>query len=218
MRRSSFEDQPTDYAAVGATQAPDLMQYPPRGYRPYEDTIKLGSGQDRFDTASTALLSWEAQRLSGLAVTAIERGSGDHYVGVKFAEDGTPLARGDVHREERFAADGTPYITSGSSAHVNGRVGMFRIHGRVRVVYVVEEARTVGVAFGTVAGHAVSGEESFFVDFRDDDTVWFTVRSFHRPNSFIYRVMPWLLDQRRKQLTTRYLRALSPAWATEARE
>jgi len=45
MRRSNFEDQPVDYAAVGATQATDLMQYPPQGYLPHEDTIRLGSGR-----------------------------------------------------------------------------------------------------------------------------------------------------------------------------
>lgn len=29
MRRQSFTDDTVDYAAVGATQAHDLMQYPP---------------------------------------------------------------------------------------------------------------------------------------------------------------------------------------------
>ena len=56
MRRSNFEDQPTDYGAVGATQAPDLLQYPPHGFKPYEDSIKIGSGEERFHAASASLL------------------------------------------------------------------------------------------------------------------------------------------------------------------
>lgn len=218
MRRSNFEDQPTDYAAVGATQAPDLMQYPPSGYKPYEDSLKIGSGEERFQSASASVLSWQLQRLAGLAVTDIERGSGDQYKGVKFAEDGTPIGRSSEHAEERFAADGTPFVTSGTSAHLAGRIGMYSVRGRVRVVYVDEDPRRVAFAYGTVSGHVVSGEESFAIEHRSDDSVWFTVRAFIRPAGWFYKLFPFLILRRRKRIATQYLRALSPAWASDVRE
>ena len=34
MRRGTFKDETVDYAAVGATQAPDLMRYPPERSMP----------------------------------------------------------------------------------------------------------------------------------------------------------------------------------------
>lgn len=218
MRRSNFQDQPTDYAAVGATQAADLMQYPPDGYRPHEESIKIGSGDERFAAASASVLSWEVLRLAGISVTRIERGSGDAYQGVRFAEDGTPIGRGTERTEDRFASDGTPYITSGTTAELTGRVGPYRVRGHIRVVYVVEDPRRVAFAFGTVSGHTISGEESFAIEQRDDDSVWFTVRAFVRGARPFYRMFPFLLMRRRRRLAAQYLRALSPAWARTVRD
>ena len=48
MRRSTFTDQPVTYGAVGGTQAADLLYYPPKGYRPLERQVRLGSGEERF--------------------------------------------------------------------------------------------------------------------------------------------------------------------------
>ncbi|WP_166983724.1 DUF1990 family protein [Paramicrobacterium fandaimingii] len=218
MRRSNFEDKPTDYAAVGATQAADLLQYPPDGYKPYEDTIKIGSGDERFAAASASILSWQVLRLAGITVSDIERGSGDAYQGVRFAEDGTPIRPGADRTEDRFSSDGTPYITSGTTATLSGRVGQYSVRGHVRVVYVIEDPQRVAFAFGTVSGHAISGEESFAIEHRDDDSVWFTVRAFVRPARWFYTVFPFLLMRRRKRLSAQYLRALSPAWANDVRE
>ena len=214
MRRSNFEDQPVDYAAVGATQAHDLMQYPPRGFTPVEASIRLGSGADRFESAAASLLSWDVQRGAGIHVVDVKADSGQRYGGIRYAEDGTALEPIAVSTEQRFAADGTPYIASGTTARLRGRTGSFRIDERVRIVYVIEEATVVAFAYGTVGAHRVSGEESFRVVRRDDDSVWFEVRSFTRPVSLAYRLFPPLVKIRRKAFTTAYLRALSPLWST----
>ncbi|MCR2826900.1 DUF1990 domain-containing protein, partial [Microbacterium sp. zg.Y909] len=66
MRRGTFRDETVDYAAVGATQASDLLQYPPERSIPAAEAWRLGSGEDRFRTAGEALLSWGAQRGAGL--------------------------------------------------------------------------------------------------------------------------------------------------------
>ena len=50
MRRGTFRDETVDYAAVGATQAPDLMQYPPEKSIPAEESWRIGSGQARFES------------------------------------------------------------------------------------------------------------------------------------------------------------------------
>ncbi len=62
MRRGTFREGTVDYAAVGATHAPDLMQYPPERSIPAEASWRLGSGEERFRTAGESLLSWTAQR------------------------------------------------------------------------------------------------------------------------------------------------------------
>ena len=48
MRRANFQEGTVDYAAVGATQAHDLMGYPPEKSRPAEQSWRIGSGEDRF--------------------------------------------------------------------------------------------------------------------------------------------------------------------------
>lgn len=214
MRRSNFEDQPVDYAAVGATQAHDLMQYPPRGFTPFEASIRLGSGEDRFESATASLLGWDILRGAGISVLDVKADSGQRYGGIRYAEDGTALEPIAVSTEQRFAADGTPFVSSGTTARLRGHVRSFRMDERVRVVYVVEEPTVVAFAYGTVGAHRVSGEESFRVERREDDSVWFEVRSFSRPVSLAYRLFPPLVKMRRKRFTTAYLRSLSPLWST----
>ena len=76
MRRGTFRDDTVDYAAVGATHAPDLMQYPPERSVPAENSWRLGSGEDRFRTAGEALLSWTAQRAAGLRIEDVRPAAG----------------------------------------------------------------------------------------------------------------------------------------------
>ena len=88
MRRGNFRDDTVDYAAVGATQAPDLMHYPPERSIPAEESWRIGSGEARFQGAGEALMSWTAQRGAGLTVKDVRPASGPMYSGVSFdAED-----------------------------------------------------------------------------------------------------------------------------------
>ena len=59
---------PVTYGAVGATKAPDLMTYPPKGYRPLERRVRIGHGDARWDFAWTETMSWGIQRRSGMKV------------------------------------------------------------------------------------------------------------------------------------------------------
>jgi len=216
MRRSNFEDEPVDYAAVGATQAADMMSYPPEGFAPFEQSMRLGSGDERFRQASSSLLTWSVQRSAGVTVTDVRAASGAQYGGIRFAEDGTALGPAQLSTEQRFAEDGTPYITAGTTATLTGRIGWFRADARIRVVYVIDEAERVAFAYGTVHSHTVSGEQAFIIEHREDDSVWFTVRTISRPVAWYYRLLPVLGRARRKRFTTEYLRALSPLWSSPA--
>ena len=62
----------------------------------------------------------------------------------------------------------------------------------------------------------MSGEESFMIDWYDNDEVRFTVRAFDAPAALLYRIIPALIRRRRRELFTRYLRAISPLYATPA--
>jgi uncharacterized protein (UPF0548 family) len=217
MRRGTFRDETVDYAAVGATQASDLMQYPPERSVPAHESWRIGSGEARFHSAGEALLSWRALRDGGLTVSDVRPAAGPMYTGVSFDDEGKPIGASKLEADQRFDTDGTPYVSAGETVHVRGRVNGLKADGELRVIFVVEEPRRIGFALGTVDGSVVSGEESFMLDWRTDtDEVWFTVRAFDAPASFVYKLLPGLVKRRRRALFQRYLRAISPLYTTPA--
>ncbi|WP_158864044.1 DUF1990 family protein [Leifsonia sp. AG29] len=214
MRRSTFTDQPVTYGAVGGTQASDLLYYPPKGYKPLERSIRLGSGDARFDTAATALMAWGVQRGSGILVTDVREGTGVQYEGIEFNPDGSPVrmrTREQEPEEHVFTDDGTPFVRNGMTALLKVPFGPFKVSAPVRVVYVIDEPFRKGFAYGTLHGHPESGEELFMVEHRDDDTVWFVLRAFSRPSNAFYRLGSPVLGMVQRRYTNRYLRALHPA-------
>lgn len=215
MRRGTFTDETVDYAAVGASQAADLMHYPPEHSIPAEESWRIGSGEERFETAKEALLSWTAQKAAGLTLEKVRPAAGPSYAGVSFDAEGKPIVPAVREIEQRFDADGTPFVGSGMTVTVRGRVRGYRADAELRVISVTEEPRRVGFVMGTVGGSVVSGEESFDLEWREeDDGVWFTVRAFDRPTALLYRVLPVLTRRRRRELFDRYLRAISPLYVT----
>ena len=60
-----------------------------------------------------------------------------------------------------------------------------------RIVYVDDEEeplRRFAYAYGTLPEHAESGEERFQVEWHDDDSVWYDIFAFSRPNQFLARL------------------------------
>lgn len=51
-----------------------------------------------------------------------------------------------------------------------------------RVVYVVDEPRRFGFAYGTLPNHVERGEERFLIEWLDDDSVWYDILAFSRPH------------------------------------
>ena len=200
------------YGAIGATQAADLMQYPPPGYRPLERRSRVGHGDARFEYAWSQALSWGIQKNSGFTVKRLDepRDTIERYVPVSFDEFGNPIAADDRDAQAMFGADGTPFVQPGDSAVLTIPViGPIGVKAPVRVVYVVDEPNRKGFAYGTMAGHPEDGEESFVVDQRDDGSVWLTIRAFSRPATWYWWVTYPALRIAQEYYTRRYLRSLS---------
>lgn len=172
-RRDGHVEMPVTYAAVGATSQADIVRFPPEGTSSYEERVRLGSGQPRFLTAASTLMTWGAHRGAGATVEVLSADDHSAYNGPSFAADGTPALPGA--REEQFAADGTPYLGAGSRA----RIALPGEDAReVLVIYTIDEPKRAGFAWGTADEDGVTGEQLFYVELRDDETVWAVGRGF----------------------------------------
>ncbi len=61
-----------------------------------------------------------------------------------------------------------------------------------KIVYVVDESGTksrFGLAYGTLPDHAARGEERFLIEWdQADNSVWYDILAFSRPNHFLTRL------------------------------
>jgi uncharacterized protein (UPF0548 family) len=83
-----------------------------------------------------------------------------------------------------------------------------------RVVYVVDEPRRRGFAYGTIAGHPFQGEEAFVVEWAEDDGVFFSIRAFSRPATALVRLAAPVISRIQDIVTDRFVRALRSAVIT----
>lgn len=75
-------------------------------------------------------------------------------------------------------------IAEGSVVAIVARtLGLWAV-GACRIVFVVDEPRRFGFAYGTLA-HVERGEERFLIEWREDDTVWYSILAFSRPGSWL---------------------------------
>jgi len=103
---------------------------------------------------------------------------------------------------------GTVGVRVGTDYRLTAALGPFTLKEPVRVVAVVEQPARCGFAYGTLAGHPVSGEEAFVVHRDDSDDVRLTLRSLTRPGHGIWRLaFPAVLVAQR-WYRWRYMRAL----------
>jgi len=57
-----------------------------------------------------------------------------------------------------------------------------------RIIYLVDEGRRYGFAYGTLQDHAEQGEERFSIEWLDDDSVWYDILAFSRPRQWQARM------------------------------
>jgi uncharacterized protein (UPF0548 family) len=207
-------ERPVSYGAVGATQAADLLTYPPVGYRPYAERTRIGHGDARWAYACTEILTWGIQRRAGFLIEVSETPAAVTdltYQPVSFDQTGVPVVAASVDDadEEVFGPEGLAFVAPGVTAVLGIPFGPFRVHAPARVVYVIDEPTRRGFAYGTLPGHPEDGEEAFIVDRTADGSVWLEIRAFSRPaNGGWWLVYP-VLRMSQWFYTRRYLRALS---------
>lgn len=173
-----------------------------------------------------ALTSLEVERLRDVAFTYDEVGctrgdtppKGYAYVRrtlhigsgrKRFDEASRVLLGWDVPRRAGLSVRAsTERVSEGAVAVMRLGFGAVGINAPVRVLYVVDEPGRTGLAYGTLPGHPVSGEESFVLELADDGVVSFTVTAVSRPATALARlggpigrgVQSWAMN--------RYLRAV----------
>lgn len=96
---------------------------------------------------------------------------------------------------------GIPIVAGELAGVVIRAVGLWWLNA-ARIVYVVDEPRRFGFAYGTVPGHVERGEERFCVEWLDDDSVWYAIDAFSRPRYWMVRLARPLA----RQLQRRFVR------------
>jgi uncharacterized protein (UPF0548 family) len=83
-----------------------------------------------------------------------------------------------------------------------------------RIVYVIDEPRRFGFAYGTLPGHAERGEERFLVEWLADDTVWYDLDAISQPRYLPARLAHPLA----RRLQRRFARMSKAAMASAVTE
>lgn len=86
-------------------------------------------------------------------------------------------------------------------------LGPFKINTRCRVVYLIDEDRRTGFAYGTLLGHPERGEERFQVELTDDERVIFRLRAFSRNAWLLARLGAPVSNRVQAMVNRRYLAA-----------
>jgi len=79
-------------------------------------------------------------------------------------------------------------VVPGSVVAMVAQFGGVRWINACRIVYVLDEERRFGFAYGTLPGHVENGEELFAIEWRDDDSVWYSIAAFSRPRHWLVRL------------------------------
>lgn len=219
-RDRARQQQAVTYAAVGASQAPDLMRYPPAGYRPLEKRGRIGHGVDRWAYAVDELLTGGVYRCAGMGVriTPVTAGEAElTYHHVEFDGAGEPVEAAQLGvSDEVYTASGLRHLRPADIIVVGLEVGRsLWLPLPTKVVLLEQAERRIMYAVGTLPGHPFSGEESFALEQTDDGSVWLTVRSFARPAAWWgWPLLPGLLLAR-ILIARRFLRALMGPISTQ---
>ena len=77
-----------------------------------------------------------------------------------------------------------------------------------RIVYMIEEDRRFGFAYGTLPDHVETGEERFSIEWLPDDSVWYDILAFSRPQHPLVRLSKPLARRLQKRFVRDSLRKI----------
>ena len=90
-------------------------------------------------------------------------------------------------------------VENGATVAVKARAfGTWSLNA-CRVVYVINEPRRFGFAYGTLPDHVERGEERFLVEWLDDDSVWYDILAFSRPQHPLVKLASMLARRLQKR-------------------
>lgn len=87
----------------------------------------------------------------------------------------------------RLYRENVPLKAGNTVAILAGGFGVWMVN-LCRVVYVIDEPRRYGFAYGTLPEHAEAGEERFLVEWRDDNLVWYEVLAFSHEQQLLAKL------------------------------
>jgi len=182
------------------------------------EAARLNDRRLTYDVPGVTLLGEDWRAGLGTGFRTYERSVQIGLGQAKWETSSHEVLRWGVKTRSGFVVIGDARATAGNRYWLVAKVGPFRVEEPAEVIGVVEEANQVGMAYGTLTGHPIRGEEAFLVTRKADGTVWFTLRSVTQPASGMWRIAyPGVLVA---QLIyrRRYLRALvSPIEGTDDR-
>lgn len=124
----------------------------------------------------------------------------------RFEEAAAGVMRWGMLRGAGLHVDATTEVAAVGSEVI---VGLGPLRAPCRVVYVVSEPNRRGFAYGTLPGHAETGEELFAVRYDPaDETVHAEVSAFSRHGTWWSRLAGPVTTLAQRLIATRYLRAL----------
>jgi len=80
-----------------------------------------------------------------------------------------------------------------------------------RVVFVIDESRRFGFAYGTLPDHVERGEERFLIEWRLDNTVWYDILAFSRPQHPLVKLSSPLARRLQKRFARESLARMKSA-------
>jgi len=165
-------------------------------------------GYDVVGATATAVARWDPPAGWRAYERTVPPGSGQRL----WAEASVAVLSWGVKTRSGFAVepplDPGQVARAGARSWLVARVGPVRVREPVQVVETVVTDRRVALAYGTLGGHPVAGEEAFVVHRDDAGTVYLTLRSLTRAGRGVWRVLFPVILVAQRLYRRRYLRAL----------
>jgi len=103
-------------------------------------------------------------------------------------------------------------IETGATVAVKARAFGTWSLSATRVVYTIDEDRRFGFAYGTLPDHVERGEERFLVEWLPDDSVWYDILAFSRPQHPLVKLSAPLARRLQKQFARDSLNRMKTAF------
>jgi len=129
---------------------------------------------------------------------------------VLFEECGENILNWGIQKGAGFRLEKSGRVATGAQNRLGLHWGPFQTWAVCQVVYVIDEPKRKGFAYGTLPGHPERGEESFIVSINDEGLVSFDIVAFSKPARWFAKLGSPLLRFLQQHVTWKYLDAVHP--------